>query len=336
MEAVKRDAMTPPVVPDPGAAVPRTVEDGFAFRPWELIVTAAGALALTVLLWSRDRVAKWEGAALVYAMVAIGPLVLRPLQACFPRNLLLRFLADFSPIAYVVIVYLQLNPLLDAVGLPLADARLAAIDQRIFGTQLSIWMDRNLHPLAMDVLLGAYTTYFFWPVALGLLLYVRGPEGRFDEWVTALVIFYAVNYVFYAYVPAMGPRYYQAAYFDGPVQGWLWATELDLLFRTSPLARDCFPSGHTGISLLVLGFSWRHARRFFWVALPVLVCLILGTLAGRFHYGIDLLAAVPLSATSLALAAALARRLPEGVRVSRTQVAASFRRLLAERDSLRP
>lgn len=333
---MKRDAMAPPVAPDPGVTLARAGEDGLNFRSWELIVTAAGALALSVLLWSRDRVPHWEGAALVFALVAIGPLVLRSLQARFPQSLWLRLLADFSPIAYVAIVYLQLNPILDAVGLPIVDAELAAIDQRLFGTQLSIWMDRNFPPLVMDVLLGAYLTYFFWPVALGLLLYFRGKEGKFDEWVTALVIFYAVNYAFYAYVPAMGPRYYQAAYFDGPVSGMFWATELDLMFRASPLARDCFPSGHTGISLLVLGFSWRNARRFFWIALPVLICLILGTLAGRFHYGIDLLAAVPLSAVSLGLASALARRLPAGVRVSRSQVAASFRRLLAERDSLRP
>lgn len=330
---MKREAMA---APERGASLPRVGERGFAVRPWELIVTVAGALALSILLWSRDTVSEWKGAALVYAMVAAGPLLLRTIQARFPENLFFRMLADFSPIAYVALVYLHLNPLLDAVGLPIMDAQLAALDQRIFGTQLSIWMDRNFHPLLNDLLLGAYLTYFFWPVALGLLLWFRGKEGKFDEWVTALVIFYAVNYAFYAFVPAMGPRYYQAAYFDGPVAGLLWASQLDLMFQASPLARDCFPSGHTGISLLVMGFSWRHERKFFWFALPLLICLILGTLAGRFHYGIDLLAAVPLSAFSLGAAAALARKMPAGVRLSREQVAASFRRLLAERDSLRP
>src|SRR5690606_9915198 len=91
-------------------------------------------------------------------------------------------------------------------------------------------------------------------------------------------------------------------------------------------ARDCFPSGHTGIALLVLGYSWREARRFFWIALPVLICLILGTLAGRFHYGVDLLAAVPLTALSLTVAGALRRRMPEGLNVSRAGMAASIRR----------
>ncbi len=328
---MKREALAPPAR-EPDVGLSEAQESGLVVRPWELIVTVAAALALSVLLWSRERVAHWESAALVYAMVAAGPLALRSVQARFPTSRLLRMVADFSPIAYVVLFYLKLNPILDAVGLPIRDAELAAIDQRIFGVQLSIWMDQNFPPLLNDILLGAYFTYFFWPVLLGLLLWARGKEAQFDEWVTALVIFYAVNYAFYAFVPAMGPRYYQAAYFDGPVAGILWASQLDLLFQASPLARDCFPSGHTGISLLVLGFSWRHARRFFWFALPVLVCLILGTLAGRFHYGIDLIAAVPLSAASLGAAALLARSMPEGVRLSREQMAAPFRRMLAERD----
>lgn len=327
--------MAPPSL-DPGASLPRVRESGLIVRPWELIVTIAGVLALSVLLWSREKVSHWESAAFVYAMVAAGPLVLRSLLARYPESRLWRMAADFSPIVYVALGYLQLNPLLDAAGLPIMDAKLAAIDERIFGTQISIWMDQNFPPLLNDILLGAYLTYFFWPVALGLLLWFRARETKFDEWVTALVIFYAVNYAFYAFVPAMGPRYYQAAHFDGLVPGVLWASQLDLMFQTSPLARDCFPSGHTGISLLVLGFSWRNARKFFWFALPIVSCLILGTLAGRFHYGIDLLAAVPLSAVSLGLAALLARRMPEGVRISREQMAASFRRMLAERDSLRP
>ena len=58
----------------------------------------------------------------------------------------------------------------------------------------------------------------------------------------------------------------------------------------------------------------------------MIVCLIIGTLAGRFHYGIDLIAAVPLTAASLAVAAALKRRLPEGVLVAR---ASTWRRARA-------
>lgn len=300
--------------------------EGLTIRSGELIAVVAAALGLTILLWNHERIYGWMPAAMVFAAVAVAPFALRALQARLPDSRLVRFVADFGPIGYIVGLYLYLNPVLDAVNLPVADDWLIEADQRIFGVQLSIWLDRNLPAWAFDVFLGAYTTYFVWPALLGLVLWFRRRELAFDEWVTALMFFYAVNYAFYAIVPAMGPRYFQAAYFDGPVPGMWFATQLDLMFRDSPLARDCFPSGHTGITLLVLGYAWREERRFFYAVLPVGVLLIVGTLAGRFHYGIDLVAAVPLTVTSLAVAAALKRRLPEGVVVGRV---AAWRRARA-------
>ncbi|AKU89925.1 phosphatase PAP2 family protein [Vulgatibacter incomptus] len=294
-------------------------EDGLTIRSGELIAVIAGVLSLTILLWNHDRVGGWQPAALVCATIAISPLVLRALHARFATNRYVRFCADFGPIFYIVGLYLNLNPILDAVNIPIADDLLMRADQRIFGLQPSIWLQAQVPPLLNDVLLGAYTTYFVWPLALGLVLWFKRKEIQFDEWVTALMFFYAVNYALYALVPAMGPRYFQAAFFDGPVHGYL-APQIDLMFRGSPLARDCFPSGHTGVSLLVLAYAWREARRFFWIALPILLCLIAGTLAGRFHYGVDLLAAVPLTVTSLVVAAKLKQRLPVGMTLTRSAV----------------
>lgn len=295
-------------------------------RSGELIAVMAAVLSLTILLWNHERLVDWHTAALVFAAIAVAPLGLRALQARFANNRWIRFLADFGPIGYIVGLYLFLNPILDAVNIPIADDWLIVADQKIFGVQLAIWLQHVTPPLMNDILLGAYTTYFVWPFALGLVLWFKRQEVEFDEWVTALMFFYAVNYAFYAVVPAMGPRYFQAAYFDGPVQGHFIASQIDLMFRGSPLARDCFPSGHTGISLLVLAYSWRTSRRFFWVALPILVCLILGTLAGRFHYGVDLVAAVPLTGLSLLVAAKLRQRMPEGVLVPRSLPSFTVRR----------
>ncbi len=291
--------------------------EGLTIRSGELIAVMAGVLALTILLWNRGRVVGWESAAVVFATIAVAPLILRALQARFAGNRWIRFAADFGPIGYIVGLYLFLNPILDAVNIPIADELLIEADQRLFGVQPSIWLASRIPPLLNDLLLGAYTTYFIWPLALGLVLWFKRKDLQFDQWVTALMFFYSVNFAFYAMVPAMGPRYFQAAYFDGPVHGAFFAPYIDLMFRGSPLARDCFPSGHTGISLLVLAYSWKEARRFFWVALPVLICLIVGTLAGRFHYGIDLVAAVPLTALSLVVAAKLKQRLPDGMTFSR-------------------
>ena len=69
--------------------------------------------------------------------------------------------------------------------------------------------------------------------------------------------------------------------------------------RQPPFMRDCFPSGHTAITLCVLTFAHRHARTLFWGMLPAALLLITATLAGRFHYGIDVLCAIPMAVAVL-------------------------------------
>jgi membrane-associated phospholipid phosphatase len=85
------------------------------------------------------------------------------------------------------------------------------------------------------------------------------------------------------------------------VQGII-AGPLFQAFLKSPFTRDCFPSGHTCLTLMVLIDAWRHARRFFWFVLPAGILLFISTIGLRFHYGVDLLAAVPLAYCSLWLA----------------------------------
>jgi membrane-associated phospholipid phosphatase len=111
-----------------------------------------------------------------------------------------------------------------------------------------------------------------------------------------------VNYFCYALVPAIGPRYFLFHAFPGPLQG-LWLTPfLDSVMRTPPFARDCFPSGHTGTTLLVLVYAFRFSPRVFRVMLLPGLGLILATLVGRFHYLTDLMCAVPLVTVVVSLA----------------------------------
>ncbi len=60
-------------------------------------------------------------------------------------------------------------------------------------------------------------------------------------------------------------------------------------------------------------FAYTYHRRFFWGMLPFGTGLILATLAGRFHYGIDVLMAVPMLLGVLSLAGYLAKARPRGV-----------------------
>ena len=245
--------------------------------------------------------------ALHYTVFALGPLVLRTLESYFPRQRLLAFMANFWLLPVVALGHSMLNPLVTAVTPVLRDAQLAAMDQRLFGVQASVMLERLLPCWLTEVLLLCYYGYFLWPLLMGMVLYFTGRREAFDEYLLALGLFFTCNFVFYALMPAIGPRYFLFGSFTDCLQG-LWLTPyLESAMRMPGFAKDCFPSGHTGVTLLVLSYAWRFERRFFRVMLLPGLGLILATLAGRFHYATDLLCATPLVLATVGLAMALTR-----------------------------
>ena len=57
-------------------------------------------------------------------------------------------------------------------------------------------------------------------------------------------------------MPAIGPRYFLFNAFPGRLQG-VWLTPyLESVMRQPGFAKDCFPSGHTGATLLVLIYAF--------------------------------------------------------------------------------
>lgn len=275
----------------------------------DLIIVAACTLATWVLLGP----GRWAPGSLYYAglfaFMAAGPLVLRTVESYLPRQRWLTVIADFWLLPVAVLTHGWLTPVVDTLNPFLRDAQLVAADQRIFGFQASVVLSHVVPPWLNDVLLICYYGHFVWPLVLGLWLYYRGrgaASAEFDEYLLGLGLLFILNYSAYSLVPAVGPRYFLIDSFSAPLQGSLTPL-LDSLMRRPVFARDCFPSGHTGTTLVVLFYSWRFSRKLFWVMLLPGIGLIVATLAGRFHYATDLLCAVPLVMVVVGLSAALTR-----------------------------
>lgn len=288
-------------------------DDRPGLRPADVVVTSGATLACAVVVLSGRWVPGWERSALTFGLLAAAVPLLRWLAGKLPRVRALDFAASMWMGLAAPVGHTQLGPVVDAVSSRLHDHELAAWDLRVFGGHPSVWAGRALPGWAMDVLLSCYYTYFIWPAVVALVLYRRRDRTAFDRYALAMSILFTLNFVLYALVPAVGPRFYLASLFDQPLRGAYVAPYLESLMRTPAFLRDCFPSGHTAATVLGLGFSWRYARRVFWLMLPVGMGLIGATVAGRFHYGVDCLCAIPLAAVCAAIAAAAVRaaRAPE-------------------------
>lgn len=281
-------------------------------RPVDLVLTASCAAAS---LWLLSPAARWApGAgrsAAAFALFALGPPLLRWLQACRPAWRLPGLLATFWLLPVAGLGHSLLNPVVDAVGHRLYDPELARLDLHLLGAAASAWTQTRVTPWLTELLLVCYYGHFVWPVVLGLVLHRRADHRPCDAYQLAVALFLAANYCLYALVPAIGPRFFLAHAFGGALQGGWLTPRLQSLMLYPAFLRDCFPSGHTGIALLVLFFSWRHAPRLFRIALLPCLGLIAATVVGRFHYAVDLAAALPLVCAVAAGVEALYRRAPQ-------------------------
>ncbi|MBJ6765557.1 phosphatase PAP2 family protein [Myxococcaceae bacterium JPH2] len=280
------------------------------FRGVDIVIIVACSLAALVLLGP----ARWGYHAArngwLFGMMALGPLVLRTLESRFPRQRLLSVAADFWLLPVSAMVHGWLGPVVDWINPLVKDAQLMATDQRLFGFQAAVELAHRVPPLLNDVLMLCYYGHFMWPLLLGILLYYRGrgATAGFDEYLLGLGLLFSLNYAAYSLVPAVGPRYFLIGAFDGPgLHGGPLTPLLESMMRTPLFTRDCFPSGHTGATLLVLFYAFRFYRTLFWVMLAPGIGLIIATLSGRFHYATDLLCAVPLVVVVTSLALVLSR-----------------------------
>ncbi len=58
------------------------------------------------------------------------------------------------------------------------------------------------------------------------------------------------------------------------------------------MAPAAFPLAHLSESFVARLGAWRYCRRLFWVFLPFLLCMLVSTVYGGYHYIADVLAAL--------------------------------------------
>jgi len=198
------------------------------------------------------------------------------------------FFLHFSPILFVILFYESLGDLIQHLQ-PDIDPLLIRIDFFIFGVHPTIWMEQWITPWLTDIMSLAYISYYFLPVVFIVTLYLRNRLLEFDEAIFILVFGYYASFIGYIFFPAIGPRYTLTSLYSVPLEGsFLTDFVRDVLNALEHNKRDCMPSGHTQIVLIVLYLAHRYERVLFYLFFPIICGLILSTVYLRYHYVIDL------------------------------------------------
>jgi len=210
---------------------------------------------------------------------------------------------DFLPILLIFEVYDGLGYLLHLINPFDADSLLIRIDRLLFRTDPSLWLERFVSPFWSDVMHLAYFSFYFLPIFLGIVLWARGKRGAFDRLVLGATGAFYLCFIGYILAPAAGPRSTLAHLYQIPLGGTP-ITDFVRGFVASAenLQWDCFPSGHTAVTLVTLWYALREERAGFYLLLPITILLLISTVYCRYHYVIDLIAGAAVAAISIMLA----------------------------------
>jgi membrane-associated phospholipid phosphatase len=260
-------------------------------RAHDYAVFAFGAIVVAILLAGHSRLpnAGWLVVGHVVGLLAVFALTqFVPLDR--PAGYAVRhlYVALVIPICFSAMgAYVHPIRLIDY------DPLLAQIDRWLFGVHPTVWLAGLHHPALTEICQLCYSTFYFLPVVLAVVLMAQRRWPEFELLVFMVTFGFFLSYLGYIAVPAVGPRLALEHLHPFPLEG-LWSFEpiRHTLDSLEQIKRDCFPSGHTMMTLATLVFAARMHRPTFWVLLPIGAILVFSTVYLRYHYVIDLLMGV--------------------------------------------
>ena len=196
-------------------------------------------------------------------------------------------LASAYPVALAL--YSSFAVVTPALGFPIRDSGLLALDEGVFGVTPALAMQGWVRPWLTEVLSACYFSYHLYLHGL-LVVETFKPLPRAHALHEVLFTAFAVGYAGYLFVPAMGPLSLLGSEFTVPLEGG-WMTALnDAVVARAGAGYDVFPSLHVLITCVLLAHDARHSRRRFLLMLPVCLGLFVSTVYLRYHYAVDLMA----------------------------------------------
>lgn len=209
---------------------------------------------------------------------------------------------------YLIMIYSTSGILYDTV--------LIEIDRAIFGTDPTHFLYRFANPVLTEFMQIIYSIFYFLPIIIAFQLYITKRYIEFKYSMFVIFLGFYLSYIGYLLVPAIGPRFFlhdfhatnlelPGIYLTEMFRNVINAAESIPMNVQNPedyAQRDAFPSGHTIIIIIVTYLAHKFDPERFKLYFIYCVLMIISTVYLRYHYVIDLIAAVPVVVVTILLA----------------------------------
>ncbi|MDC0256011.1 phosphatase PAP2 family protein [Bacteriovoracales bacterium] len=249
-----------------------------------------------------------------YCLIPIGVYLLFFCLRKKSKRPLVTFLMSLTPLAISIGANYLLVGHIDVMAgvLPRQDSLFVEFDKWLFGMQVAQYFEQLViswneifKKVFYDYLVISYMSYYFLPFYAGVLYYKLLPSHekyKMVSYYSTIVVCYGINFLFYLFIPVTGPQYFVRELFtDSMPMSFVGEFFYSLVHYGQYTKIDCFPSGHTGIAVLVCLWLYKMKHPHLKYCLFVTFSIMLATLGLRYHYTLDLLAAFPMALLSFYL-----------------------------------
>ncbi len=161
---------------------------------------------------------------------------------------------------YESLKHMHANRITEWLGIRPKDELMLAIDERLFGKALPLYMDSWTVPWFQNLMSWFYVwVYYLGPFLLLAAVYLMGRHELFRRLRLGLVLGLLGGYVLYILVPVAGPLFLIGDQFQHPIPNH--SRVETLVFDTLRFNWDCFPSLHTAIPWILTLLIWRRLSR---------------------------------------------------------------------------
>jgi membrane-associated phospholipid phosphatase len=198
------------------------------------------------------------------------------------------FWRHWYPHLFFLFCFEELGQLVHLVQPGWQDAKLIAFDYWLTGIHPTVWLEQFATPARNDFMQFIYLTYFTYLLAVGGILYYRRDWRGYWSVMTYSAVGYAIGYVIAIFFPIESPWFSMAGSWHGELRGGAATSVINFIEHYGRVRGAAFPSEHVAGAVAATWGAWRHRRWLFWVMLPLVGCMCVSTIWGRYHYVADI------------------------------------------------
>ncbi len=266
--------------------------------PVDKVISAYFAAAAVFIFWFHELIPDaWEllawhvlGIVLILAAIRYG----NPVTFAFRH---------WYPLPYVASCYKEMSTFIHSVRRTDFDAALARVDFNIWSVHPTVWLERIQSRPLTEILEILYSLFVPAVLFVAFVLWRRREYAAFRFYAFLIALGFLVSYIGYYIVPARGPRFLLASLQSKPLEGlWLYNGLRIGLDRLESAHFDCFPSGHTELTILACWGSRLISPKLFRAYFAYTLSIIFATVYLRYHYTVDVLAGIAVAVALLLVA----------------------------------